>query len=275
MSKRQTIAGTYASKKRWHGESPATSVRRVLKKHNRSMLITEVVKELQLDEPLKEWSISAVNIAVDWAQEKNLVPKGSKGNWNIRRYPGGKRIEFISNSGRNVRDKGDVGQIVRKMKSGSAPKTVLRAFAMHTAKKVEAVDFHGSIKNQGKWSESDVLVKFFRAPGSKEPYEIHNIEVEEKSKTKIKCQPQEVAQAFSAGENADRSWLMFHEDDWNDPKSHRQRKIEWLAGELGVGLISFRDSYESSTWKLLLKAKKRTPSAKRRNELINHERWGL
>ena len=145
---------------------------------------------------------------------------------------------------------------------------------MHAAKKIEAVDFHGSIKHQGKWSESDVLVKFFRAPGSKEPYEIHNIEVEEKSKTRVKCQPQEVAQAFSAGENADRSWLMFHEDDWNDPKSHRQRKIEWLAGELGVGLISFRDSHESSTWKLLVKAKKRTPSAKRRNELINHERWG-
>ena len=39
-------------------------------------------------------------------------------------------------------------------------------------------------------------------------------------------------------------------------------KAEWLASELGVGLIAFVSSYKSTTWKLVKKAKKRRSTPK-------------
>ena len=39
-------------------------------------------------------------------------------------------------------------------------------------------------------------------------------------------------------------------------------KVEWLASELGVGLITFASSHKSKTWKLVKKAKKRKPTPK-------------
>lgn len=274
MSAIRTNAGKKAADIKWDKDGDATNVRNLLKKRNEPMLIKDLVKELKTKTGESNWSTKRVLVAIDRAQFKHENAGKSKGNWNIKKYQNGLKVELISNSGRNQLGKGVVGQVVSKINVGKPPTTILKAFSMHAAQRIEAIDFHGSQKNQGKWSESDALIKFYRAQGSKNPYEIHNIEVEEKSITKTKCQPQEVAQAFSAGEGADRSWLMFHEDDWKEPKSQRQRKIEWLAIELGVGLISFGESYESSTWKLILKAKKRTPSAKLRNELIKHERWG-
>ena len=39
-------------------------------------------------------------------------------------------------------------------------------------------------------------------------------------------------------------------------------KVEWLASELGVGLITFVLSYKSTTWKLVKKAKTRKSTPK-------------
>ena len=51
---------------------------------------------------------------------------------------------------------------------------------------------------------------------------------------------------------------MFHESEWpSDRNEPRRVKVEWLANELGVGLITFASSHKSATWKLVKKAKKR------------------
>ena len=140
---------------------------------------------------------------------------------------------------------------------------MLEAFDTN-AKSVKAHDVHSTSHGHGKWSEPDIVVEFFKRKDKSGASEIHSIEIEEKSKTKTpKCQPQEVAQAFASGKGADRSWLMFHESEWpSDRRDPRRVKIEWLANELGVGLITFTSSHKSATWKLVKKAKKRRSTPK-------------
>lgn len=264
MNAKQSKAGTYVANRRWRAEQRPTAVRRVLKASpNSTATISQITKVLQEKDPSGGWTQNEVIKAVKWARDKTTEPGKSKKNWDIRLKQGGGSAVFISNSGVNKRGGGQLGQITNKLNSDKPTKSLLAAFAM-SASRIEATDVHASARNRGKWSEPDIVVKFFNFKGSKKPSEIHSIELEEKSSNKTpKCQPQEVAQAFASGQGADRSWLMFHESEWpSDRNEPRRVKVEWLANELGVGLITFASSHKSATWKLVKKAKKRKSTPK-------------
>ena len=264
MNAKQSKAGTDVANRRWRVEQRPTAVRRVLKTSPNSMAtISQITRVLREEDPTGGWTQRKVVKAIEWAQNKTTVPGKSRKNWDIRLKQGGRSAVFISNSGVNKRGGGQLGQITNKLNSDKPTKSLLAAFAM-SASRIEATDVHASARNRGKWSEPDIVVKFFNFKGSKKPSEIHSIELEEKSSNKTpKCQPQEVAQAFASGQGADRSWLMFHESEWpSDRNEPRRVKVEWLANELGVGLITFASSHKSATWKLVKKAKKRKPTPK-------------
>jgi hypothetical protein len=264
MNAKRTKAGTYVANRRWKAEQRPTAVRRVLKNSpNSTATISQITKVLQEKDPSGCWTQKEVVQAIKWAQDKTAIPGKSKKNWDIRLKQGGKSAMFISSSGVNKRGGGQLGQITDKLNSDSPAKALLAAFAI-SASKIRATDVHASSRKIGKWSEPDIIVEFFPFIGSKKPFEIHSIELEEKSSNGTpKCQPQEVAQAFASGQGADRSWLMFHESEWpNDRNEPRRAKVEWLANELGVGLITFSSSHKSATWKLVKKAKKRKSKTK-------------
>lgn len=264
MSIKRSKAGTYVANRRWRAEQRPTAVRKVLKASpNSTASISQITKVLQEKDPSGSWTQSEVTKAIKWAEEKSRSPGKSKKNWDIRLKQGGKSAVFISDSGVNKRGGGQLGQITIKLNTDKPSGSLLATFAM-SASRIEATDVHASAKNSGKWSEPDIIVKFFAFQASKKPFETHSIELEEKSHNNTpKCQPQEVAQAFASGQGADRSWLMFHESEWpSNPNEPRRVKIEWLACELGVGLITFASSYKSATWKLVKKAKKRKPTPK-------------
>lgn len=264
MSAKQSQAGTDVANQRWKAEQRPTAVRKVLKASpNSTASISQITKVLQKIDPSGSWTQSEVLKAIKWAEEKTKSPGKSKKNWDIRLKQGGKSAVFISDSGVNKRGGGQLGQITIKLNTDKPSGTLLATFAM-SASRIEATDVHASAKNYGKWSGPDIIVKFFAFQASKKPIEIHSVELEEKSPNNTpKCQPQEVAQAFASGQGADRSWLMFHESEWpRDPNEPRRAKVEWLADELGVGLITFVSSYKSTTWKLVKKAKKRKSTPK-------------
>ena len=264
MNAKQSKAGTYVANRRWRAEQRPTEVRRVLKDFpNSTATISQITTVLREKDPSGGWTQKEVVKAIKWAQQKTTLPGKSTKNWDIRLKPGGRSAVFISNSGVNRRGGGQLGQIADKLNSDKPTKSILAAFAI-SASRIEATDVHASARNCGKWSEPDIIVKFFTFHGSKKPFEIHSIELEEKSpNTTPKCQPQEVAQAFASGQGADRSWLMFHESEWpSDRNEPRRVKVEWLANELGVGLITFASSHKSATWKLVKKAKKRKSTPK-------------
>ncbi len=264
MNAKRSIAGTYVAKRRWSAERRPAAVRKVLKDSpNSTATISQITEILQEKEPTNSWTEIEVKSAIKWAQKKTVSPGKSKNNWDIRLKQGGKSAVFVGDSGVNKRGGGQLGQITNKLNSNKPPRSLLAAFAM-AASRIEATDVHASARNCGKWSEPDIIVEFFNYHGSRKSYEIHTIELEEKSSTKTpKCQPQEVAQAFASGQGADRSWLMFHESEWpSDRRDPRRVKVEWLANELGVGLITFASSHKSATWKLVKKAKKRKSTPK-------------
>ena len=264
MNTKRSIAGTSVAKRRWRAERRPAAVRKVLKDSpNSTATISQITEILQEKEPTNSWTEIKVKNAIKWAQKKTVLPGKSKKNWDIRLKQGGKSAVFVGNSGVNKRGGGQLGQITNKLNSNKPPRSLLAAFAM-SASRIEATDVHASARNCGKWSEPDIIVEFFNYQGSKKSFEIHTIELEEKSSNKTpKCQPQEVAQAFASGQGADRSWLMFHESEWpSDRRDPRRVKIEWLANELGVGLITFTSSHKSATWKLVKKAKKRRSTPK-------------
>lgn len=264
MNAKRTKAGTDVANRRWKAEQRPTAVRRVLKDSpNSTATISQITKVLRGKDPSGGWTQEEVVNAIKWAEKKTTTPGKSKKNWDIRLKQGGKSAIFISSSGTNKRGEGQLGQITNKLNSDKPAKTILAAFAI-SASRIEATEAHASSRHFGKWSEPDIIVEFFSFKGSKKPFEIHSIELEEKSSNATpKCQPQEVAQAFAVGQGADRSWLMFHESEWpNDRNEPRRAKVEWLANELGVGLITFASSHKSATWKLVKKAKKRKSKTK-------------
>jgi len=271
VNAKRSRAGKYVAERRWKSEKDPSSVRRILNSTpNCTLLITEIATRLQKENPQTVWNEDRVRESIRWAEQKTLKPGKSKADWGLRIKPGGKFAVFINNSGVSKRGGGQVGAIVEKLTSDNPSAKMLEAFDIN-AKSAKARDVHSTSRDHGKWSEPDIVVEFFKRKDKSGASEIHSIEVEEKSKTKTpKCQPQEVAQAFAVGQGADRSWLMFDKSEWPSDKSDpRRKKIEWLAKELGVGLITYSLSHKSTTWRLIRKAEKRKSTSTEREAFRN------
>ena len=111
---------------------------------------------------------------------------------------------------------------------------------------------HG--ENGSVWTTPDLVMACFpaRRESPEEGKRLHAIEVETAGGFDIRS----VYQAHAQGHGADYSWVMFKESaphpDW--------RRIDRLASELGIGLVSFVRSHASTTWTTRRRPERRRPS---------------
>lgn len=120
-------------------------------------------------------------------------------------------------------------------------------------------DVHIIGRRAGHWSRPDLLVEFRSRRSAPEPSEIHSIEFELPGH----AWPENVAQAYVSGRGAKKSWLLFSLKDFPETEAEFLDNYEWrateaLARDLGVGLIGYEEISAASTWRRVLKARKRS-----------------
>ena len=120
-------------------------------------------------------------------------------------------------------------------------------------------DVHIIGRRAGHWSRPDLLVEFRSRRSAPDPSEIHSIEFELPGH----AWPENVAQAYVSGRGATKSWLLFSLDDFPETDAELEENFEWrateaLARDLGVGLIGYEEISAASSWRRVLKARKRS-----------------
>ena len=108
------------------------------------------------------------------------------------------------------------------------------------------------------WIHPDLILRASpaRKTHSSDKPDLHTFEVERKGGFKIVS----IYQAFVQGRGATYSWVIYHESDVDIATNELDRVI-WAAKSVDVGLISYKKPGAIGTWKIVLKAKKRTRSA--------------
>lgn len=230
---------------------------------------SELLIHLRKKYPQDGWNDKLLEDSINWCQAKHRSPGKSKTDWDIRKTPGGKTVRFIASTGLSKTGQGVVGQITEKVNSKPMIRNSKKVFGV-AAGSIMAVETAHIGKKSGRWSIPDLVIGFRRGPRARQFFEIHAIEIEERSKkNRIKASPQQVAQAYVAGRGADRCWLMFHQKDLDSMSAQEQERIEWASAKLGVGLITFADAGNITTWKLWKRAKPQRPDQKYKKEIRN------
>jgi hypothetical protein len=252
------------------GEQIPSHLRSVLRKTEDGLLgVDEALRRLRESYPEDGWDSDLLRIAVLWCKDRHRNPRKGKTDWDIRFLQGGRRLKFVKSSGRTPTGAGVVGQLVAKLNGRPLLKRSREVFGVKAGRICAYETSHGTASG-GRWSIPDIVVEFYRGPRSKTPFEIHAIEVEERSRPgAIKTKPQEVAQAFVSGRGADRVWLLFHANDLDQLSEFEKERIEWTARQLGVGLISFLRAGEIRTWKRRTKARPKRFERRYRQELVS------
>jgi len=116
----------------------------------------------------------------------------------------------------------------------------------------------------GSSSRPDIIVGVKMTEQSRRPI-LHNIEFEGKNATGQQTfHVSDIAQSFVAGRGADYSWVLIPSAvrrNKQDPKFDEWERVIWLAGLLGVGIISYRTPHLVSTWRVLYPAKFRSSAS--------------
>ena len=129
-----------------------------------------------------------------------------------------------------------------------------------SARNPSPYDVHVMGRQAGHWSRPDLLVEFRGRRLAPRPTEIHSIEFEFPGH----AWPENVAQAYVSGRGSHKSWLLFSLDDYLETQDKRAVDPNWsateaLARDLGVGLIGYCKLSAASTWRRILKARRRSP----------------
>jgi hypothetical protein len=90
-----------------------------------------------------------------------------------------------------------------------------------------------------------------------DPPHLYSIEVEVNTGFDIRS----VYQAHAQGRGANFSWVFFASSEASSPNFER---IEWAAEELKIGLVEFKTSGASSTYKVRVEAERRDPTGEDR-----------
>ncbi|MEI8337444.1 MAG: hypothetical protein WCG37_11345 [Actinomycetes bacterium] len=128
----------------------------------------------------------------------------------------------------------------------------------------------------GTSSRPDIIVGVKMTEQSRRPV-LHNIEFQGKNPTGQQTfHVSDVAQSFVAGRGADYSWVLIPNEvrrTKQDPKYDDWERVIWLAGVLGVGIISYRDPHLVSTWRVLYPAKYRSSASSSSDDRSLYLEW--
>jgi len=96
-----------------------------------------------------------------------------------------------------------------------------------------------------------------------DPPDLHSIEVEVNTGFDIRS----VYQAHAQGRGANFSWVFFASSEASSPNFER---IEWAAKELQIGLVEFKRSGASGTYRVRIEADRRDVKPEDRNIFCNY-----
>lgn len=213
---------------------------------DKQMSVIEILDQLKFSETGSEWTVERLHAVIEYSLERGATYAG------LSQTQGGKSVRLSSKEGVGI-NKGAYKDIVEAI-SGSAS----NLSHIFSARNPSPYDVHILGKQSGKWSRPDLLVEFRSRNNSVKPKEIHSIEFEFSGH----AWPENVAQAYVSGLGANKSWLLFSLADYPSTQADREndsewKATEWLARELGVGLIGYDTLSAASTWRRVIKARKR------------------
>ena len=225
----------------------------------------------------RTWSIARIMRAIEWDDLK------IDNRANIKIVRGGKGIRLVENDERVGIGQGAKAEVVRAISAES--KFVLNAFgtANKNAKNLRVIETgKRASPEHGSNARPDIVVGAYLDLNSRRPM-IHNIEFQGKNTSgKNTFTTSDIAQAFTCGRGADYSWVMIHNSARKFKKDNYYEEWErtlWFAEWLGVGIITYSDPCIVSTWKPVIRAKKRarmpiysTQYAKWLKRLMNEDR---
>lgn len=222
--------------------------------------VDELITILNLDGSRGLWTLERLDAVMDFTRDRKDKYSG------LRMTQGGKAVR-LSNTEDVAINAGPYKEIVEAI-SGSAS----NLSKIFSARNPKPYDVHILGKQAGHWSRPDILVAFHSRSADVEPSEIHSIEFEFPGR----AWPENVAQAYASGRGARKSWLLFSLEDYPKTEDFRNANPEWLATEwlardLGVGLIGYEQLSAASTWRRILKPRRRSiehEQAKRLGALI-------
>lgn len=256
----RTAAGISAARQRWDGpETDARKIRKILRKtRNHSVSVRDILKVLQVEDPLTVWDLQRVRGAVKWSQNKQKRPGKSKNPINIRLAKGGKSVYLVTSGGTHPRGTGHVGEALKAFNGAKMPRPGKKMFGIH-AEMARAFDTHASVR-LGKWSSPDLIVCFYSRTGSRKPREVHSFELQEPTKKPLSHNLLlEIAQSFVCSTGYQRCWFMVHRKTWSTFCNHENGvqidRARQLATRLGVGIIIYGDARKMSTWSRIQKAR--------------------
>jgi hypothetical protein len=195
--------------------------------------------------PHNQTSASRLARDLGWTEEKVsrvVTAAMSEASTPVERGPGGVIRFRGSETGVAPGIYYDVQRVVRDY---WAPKHGLRS------PRVEITSTSGR-RGAGVWCHPDLVMSALpaRRRNRDDPPFLHSIEVEVNTGFDIKS----VYQAHAQGRGANYSWVFFASSEGASPNFER---IEWAATELQIGLVEFKRSGASSTYRVRLEAERR------------------
>lgn len=222
------------------------------------MPLPDILRVLQVGEPLTTWDVRRLRGAVKWSQDKQKRPGKSKSPLNIRFAKGGKAIYLVTSGGTHPRGTGHVGEALKAFNGAKLPIPGKAMFGIR-AEMSRAFDTHASVR-LGKWSSPDLIVCLYARLGSRQPAEVHSFELQEPTKNPLSQNLLlEIAQSFACSTGYQRCWFMVHRKTWTAFCNHKNgvqiERARQLATRLGVGIIVYSDARKMSTWSRVQKAR--------------------
>jgi len=209
----------------------------------------QVVIDQLREYPRNQGSVRRLATDLGWPEEKvdRVVTNAMHDiSTPVERGPGG--VVRFRGSERGITP-GIYYDVQRVIRDYWAPKRGLRS-------PVVEITARTGRRGAGVWCHPDLVMSALpaRRRSRDDPPHLYSIEVEVNTGFDIRS----VYQAHAQGRGANFSWVFFASSEASSPNFER---IEWAAEELEIGLVEFKTSGASSTYKVRVEAGRREVTA--------------